>query len=58
MAITSPKLLVCQTLEEKIKLAREKSSRRITEWFRDAVLDCPKLQNLKMLKAKTKRRWN
>ncbi|WMV32544.1 hypothetical protein MTR67_025929 [Solanum verrucosum] len=47
---------MCQSLKEKIKLVREMSSRRIAEWFRDAVLDHPKLQNLNKLKAKAKRR--
>uniref|UniRef100_M1DXR1 Uncharacterized protein n=1 Tax=Solanum tuberosum TaxID=4113 RepID=M1DXR1_SOLTU len=48
-------VLVCQVLNEKTELARERSSRRIAEWFRDEVLDRPKLQNLRMLKAKAKR---
>ncbi|KAG5590765.1 hypothetical protein H5410_041279 [Solanum commersonii] len=39
-------------LQEKIKLARERGSRRIAEWFCDAMLDRPKLKNLRMLKAK------
>uniref|UniRef100_M1DCM7 Uncharacterized protein n=1 Tax=Solanum tuberosum TaxID=4113 RepID=M1DCM7_SOLTU len=54
----SPKVPVCQALKEKIKSAIEKGSRCVVEWFRDAVLDHPKLQNLRMLKAKGKRRWN
>uniref|UniRef100_M1E079 Uncharacterized protein n=1 Tax=Solanum tuberosum TaxID=4113 RepID=M1E079_SOLTU len=54
MAIILPKVLVCQALKEKTKLARERSSRRVTEWFCDAVLDRPKLQNLRMRKAKEK----
>uniref|UniRef100_M1DK27 Uncharacterized protein n=1 Tax=Solanum tuberosum TaxID=4113 RepID=M1DK27_SOLTU len=58
VAIISPKVPVCQGLKEKIKLARERSSRRVTEWFRGTMLDRPKLQNLRMLKAKAKRRWN
>uniref|UniRef100_M1DS29 Uncharacterized protein n=1 Tax=Solanum tuberosum TaxID=4113 RepID=M1DS29_SOLTU len=58
MATILPKVPVCQTLKEKIKSAIERRSRQVTEWFRDAVLDRPKLQNLKMLKAKAKRRWN
>ncbi|WMV32905.1 hypothetical protein MTR67_026290 [Solanum verrucosum] len=37
-------------------LVRERSSRRITEWFRDAVLDRPKLQTLRKLKAKVEGR--
>ncbi|WMV33111.1 hypothetical protein MTR67_026496 [Solanum verrucosum] len=40
---------VCQALKEKIKSARERSSRRVAEQFRDAVLDRPKLQNLRTL---------
>ncbi|KAG5593766.1 hypothetical protein H5410_034998 [Solanum commersonii] len=56
MAIISPKVPVCQALTKKIKSTRERSSRRVAEWFRDAVLDHPKLQNLRMLKAKAKRR--
>ncbi|WMV37722.1 hypothetical protein MTR67_031107 [Solanum verrucosum] len=43
-------------MKEKIKLARERSCRRIAEWFRDIVLDLPKLQKMRMLKAKAKRR--
>ncbi|KAG5580867.1 hypothetical protein H5410_051494 [Solanum commersonii] len=58
MAMISPKALVCQALKEKIKSAIERSSRQVTKWFRDAVLDHPKLQNLKMLKAKAKGRLN
>uniref|UniRef100_M1D975 Uncharacterized protein n=1 Tax=Solanum tuberosum TaxID=4113 RepID=M1D975_SOLTU len=58
MTITSPKVPVCQALKDKIKLARERSSQRIAKWFRDAVLDCPKLQTLRMLKAKARKRWN
>uniref|UniRef100_M0ZV68 Polyprotein protein n=1 Tax=Solanum tuberosum TaxID=4113 RepID=M0ZV68_SOLTU len=46
---------VCQALKEKIKSARERSSWQISKWFRDAVLDRPKLQTLRMLKAKTER---
>ncbi|WMV09022.1 hypothetical protein MTR67_002407 [Solanum verrucosum] len=33
----------------------ERSSRRIAEYFRDAVLDLPKLQNLRMMNAKAER---
>uniref|UniRef100_M1DHY6 Uncharacterized protein n=1 Tax=Solanum tuberosum TaxID=4113 RepID=M1DHY6_SOLTU len=58
VANTSPKVPVSKALKEKIKSARERSSRRVTERFRDAVLDRPKLQNLRMLKAKDKRGWN
>uniref|UniRef100_M1DUG6 Uncharacterized protein n=1 Tax=Solanum tuberosum TaxID=4113 RepID=M1DUG6_SOLTU len=58
MAMISPKVQVCQAMKGKIKSAIERSSQQVAEWFRDAVLDCPKLQNLKMLKAKAKRRWN
>uniref|UniRef100_M1E151 Putative plant transposon protein domain-containing protein n=1 Tax=Solanum tuberosum TaxID=4113 RepID=M1E151_SOLTU len=47
---------VCQALKEKIKSAMEWSSQRVTERFRDAVFDHPKLQNVKMLKAKVKGR--
>ncbi|KAG5605710.1 hypothetical protein H5410_027202, partial [Solanum commersonii] len=36
---------------ERTKLAREKSSWRITEWFRDAMLDRPKLETLRMQKG-------
>ncbi|WMV45973.1 hypothetical protein MTR67_039358 [Solanum verrucosum] len=49
---------MCQALKEKTKLVRERSSRRITEWFHDAVLDRPKLQPLRKLKAKEKGREN
>ncbi|WMV18696.1 hypothetical protein MTR67_012081 [Solanum verrucosum] len=52
MAAWPPKVLVCQALKERTKLVREKSSRWITKWFRDAVLDRPKLQTLRTLKAK------
>uniref|UniRef100_M1DYE3 Uncharacterized protein n=1 Tax=Solanum tuberosum TaxID=4113 RepID=M1DYE3_SOLTU len=58
MAMISSKVPVCQALKVKIKSAIEKSSRRVAERFCDAVLDLPKLQNLKMLKAKAKWRWN
>uniref|UniRef100_M1D8A3 Integrase core domain containing protein n=1 Tax=Solanum tuberosum TaxID=4113 RepID=M1D8A3_SOLTU len=53
-----PKVPVCQALKERTKLARERSSRRITEWFCDVVLDRPKLETLRMLKAKVEGRWN
>uniref|UniRef100_M1D9Z9 Uncharacterized protein n=1 Tax=Solanum tuberosum TaxID=4113 RepID=M1D9Z9_SOLTU len=56
MAIVLPKVPVCQALKEKLKSAIKKSSQRVGERFRDVVLDQPKLQNLKMLKAKEKRR--
>ncbi|KAG5599480.1 hypothetical protein H5410_030850, partial [Solanum commersonii] len=36
---------------EKIKLAVKKSSWRITQQFRKAVLCCPMIQNTTMLKA-------
>ncbi|KAG5580814.1 hypothetical protein H5410_051441 [Solanum commersonii] len=55
MATISPKVLVCQALKEKINLVRETSSKRVAKWFRDTVLDHPKLQNWRMLKAKAKR---
>uniref|UniRef100_M1DXL8 Polyprotein protein n=1 Tax=Solanum tuberosum TaxID=4113 RepID=M1DXL8_SOLTU len=58
MAMISPKVVVFQALKEKIKSALERRSWRGAERFRGAVLDHPKLQNLKMLKAKAKRRWN
>uniref|UniRef100_M1DMD7 Gag-pol polyprotein n=1 Tax=Solanum tuberosum TaxID=4113 RepID=M1DMD7_SOLTU len=41
MAITPPKVPVCQALKEKINLAIERTSRCVVEWFRDAVLDRP-----------------
>uniref|UniRef100_M1DGB8 Uncharacterized protein n=1 Tax=Solanum tuberosum TaxID=4113 RepID=M1DGB8_SOLTU len=44
-----------QALKAKIKSAIEMSSRRVAEWFRDAVLDRPKLHNLRIVKAKAKR---
>ncbi|KAG5586222.1 hypothetical protein H5410_046656 [Solanum commersonii] len=34
------------------------SSRRIAEWFRDTVLDRPRLQTWRMLKVNARRRWN
>uniref|UniRef100_M1DKA6 Uncharacterized protein n=1 Tax=Solanum tuberosum TaxID=4113 RepID=M1DKA6_SOLTU len=55
--MVSPNVPVCQALKEKIKLAIERSSRRVGERFRDAMLYRPKLQNLKLLKAKVKRRF-
>ncbi|KAG5632356.1 hypothetical protein H5410_004073 [Solanum commersonii] len=55
MAITSPKAPMYQALKEKINLSRERNSRRVAEWFRDTVLDHPKLENLRMMKAKGKR---
>ncbi|WMV58962.1 hypothetical protein MTR67_052347 [Solanum verrucosum] len=58
MAIISPKVPVCQAMKVKIKSVRKRSSRRVAGWFHDVVLDRPKLQNLRMLKAKAKRRWN
>uniref|UniRef100_M1DRI6 Putative plant transposon protein domain-containing protein n=1 Tax=Solanum tuberosum TaxID=4113 RepID=M1DRI6_SOLTU len=50
-----PKVPVCQAPKDKIKLARERSIRQIAEWFHDAVLDRPKLQTWRILKAKEKR---
>uniref|UniRef100_M1BRS5 Uncharacterized protein n=1 Tax=Solanum tuberosum TaxID=4113 RepID=M1BRS5_SOLTU len=44
--------------KRKNQVVRERNSRRIAEWFRDAVLDRPKLQNSRMLKVKAERRWN
>uniref|UniRef100_M1AUA2 Uncharacterized protein n=1 Tax=Solanum tuberosum TaxID=4113 RepID=M1AUA2_SOLTU len=55
MADVSPNVPVCQALKEKIKSAIERGNRRVAERFRDAVPHRPKLQNLKMLKAKAKR---
>ncbi|WMV24232.1 hypothetical protein MTR67_017617 [Solanum verrucosum] len=55
MVIRPPKVPVCQALKEKTKLARERSSRQIAEWFLNAVLYGPKLQNMRMIKAKEKR---
>ncbi|KAG5580605.1 hypothetical protein H5410_051232, partial [Solanum commersonii] len=43
MARMPSKLPVCQALKEKIKLAIERSSRQVAEWFRNAVLDLPKV---------------
>ncbi|WMV30594.1 hypothetical protein MTR67_023979 [Solanum verrucosum] len=51
----SPNVPVCQALKKKIKSAIEMSSQRVVERFRDAMLDCLELWNLKMLKAKAKR---
>ncbi|KAG5571521.1 hypothetical protein H5410_061287 [Solanum commersonii] len=42
--------------QDIINLAREMSNRRVDEWLCDVVLDSPKLQNLRKLKAKAKRR--
>ncbi|WMV25070.1 hypothetical protein MTR67_018455 [Solanum verrucosum] len=52
-----PKVPVCQALKERTILARERNRRQIAEWFRDAVLDRPKLHTLRMLKAKVEGRW-
>ncbi|WMV10012.1 hypothetical protein MTR67_003397, partial [Solanum verrucosum] len=49
-----PKVPVCQTLKERTKSATERSSWWIAEWLRNAVLDRPKLQTSRMLKAKVK----
>ncbi|KAG5615846.1 hypothetical protein H5410_015670 [Solanum commersonii] len=49
---------VCQALRVKVNLARERSSRRVTKWFCDALLDRLKLQNLRIFKAKARRRLN
>uniref|UniRef100_M1DHQ9 Uncharacterized protein n=1 Tax=Solanum tuberosum TaxID=4113 RepID=M1DHQ9_SOLTU len=55
VAIQPPKVPVCQALKERTKLARERSSQQITEWFRNAVCVRLKLQTLRMLKAKIER---
>lgn len=44
--------------EEEKKFVRKMRSQHVTEWFCDAVLDFPMLQNIKIMKAKAKRRWN
>uniref|UniRef100_M1DE65 Putative plant transposon protein domain-containing protein n=1 Tax=Solanum tuberosum TaxID=4113 RepID=M1DE65_SOLTU len=42
--MVSPNIPVCQALKKKIKSAIEKSSQRVTEQFRDAVLYRPKTE--------------
>lgn len=51
----SPEVLVCQDMTEKIKCRR---SRLLSKRFRNALPDCAKMENLKMMRAKEKRRWN
>uniref|UniRef100_M1DPU1 Uncharacterized protein n=1 Tax=Solanum tuberosum TaxID=4113 RepID=M1DPU1_SOLTU len=48
---------VCQALKEIIKSAKERSSRRVAEQFRDVVPYRPKLQNLKDAEGKNKKRY-
>uniref|UniRef100_M1DRA2 Uncharacterized protein n=1 Tax=Solanum tuberosum TaxID=4113 RepID=M1DRA2_SOLTU len=55
MALVSPNVPVCQALKEKIKSEIERSSRRITDQFRDAVPYRPKLQDLKDAEGKSKK---
>ncbi|WMV32737.1 hypothetical protein MTR67_026122 [Solanum verrucosum] len=43
--------------EGKNQVADEKKQSQITEWFREAKVDRPKLQTLRMLNAKGKGRW-
>ncbi|WMV08909.1 hypothetical protein MTR67_002294 [Solanum verrucosum] len=45
-------------MKDKIKLVKERNSWRIAEWFRDVVLDHPKLQTWRILKANAKTLWN
>uniref|UniRef100_M1DH69 Integrase core domain containing protein n=1 Tax=Solanum tuberosum TaxID=4113 RepID=M1DH69_SOLTU len=54
MALVSPNVPVCKVLKDKIK-AIERSSRRVAEWFREAVPYRPKLQSLKLLKDNAER---
>ncbi|WMV25754.1 hypothetical protein MTR67_019139 [Solanum verrucosum] len=49
MALTSPKVLVCVVLKEKIKLAMKMRSQRVAEQFREATPYRPMIQNAKLL---------
>uniref|UniRef100_M1DF42 Putative plant transposon protein domain-containing protein n=1 Tax=Solanum tuberosum TaxID=4113 RepID=M1DF42_SOLTU len=58
MAMISPNVPVCQAMKEKIKSAIERNCGRVIERFLDAVSYLPKLQSLRLVNAKAKRRWN
>ncbi|WMV08524.1 hypothetical protein MTR67_001909 [Solanum verrucosum] len=51
----SPNVPVCQALKEKIKSPIDRSSRRVTEQFRDTVPYRPKLQDFKDVEGKSKK---
>ncbi|WMV50370.1 hypothetical protein MTR67_043755, partial [Solanum verrucosum] len=51
-----PKVPVCQALKERTKLVIKRNSWWITELFREANIDRPKLQTLRMLRTKAKGR--
>uniref|UniRef100_M1DNW1 Uncharacterized protein n=1 Tax=Solanum tuberosum TaxID=4113 RepID=M1DNW1_SOLTU len=55
MAMISPKVPMYQALKEKIKSARERSSRRFAERFRDAVIGLPKVTELENVEGQTKK---
>uniref|UniRef100_M1DED9 Gag-pol protein n=1 Tax=Solanum tuberosum TaxID=4113 RepID=M1DED9_SOLTU len=58
VAITSPKVLVCQALKEKIKLVREMSSQHVAERFRDAVIGSSKVTELKDTEGQSRKAMN
>uniref|UniRef100_M1E046 Uncharacterized protein n=1 Tax=Solanum tuberosum TaxID=4113 RepID=M1E046_SOLTU len=55
VVITSPKVPVRQALKEKIKSARERSSRPVVERFRNAVIGSPKVTELEDVEGQSKK---
>lgn len=55
MALVLPNVSVCQALKDKIKSVIGRNSQQVVERFHDTVLYHPKLLNMKMYKAKSKK---